>query len=90
MEQQIQIQGDPNLYYLNSASLIFSEEESVITLISGNTGKRYVMSPMHMKRLSLLLNKEVDAYEKKFGKLDTELPKNEHTGEKITPGFKAE
>lgn len=60
--------------YVSGAQLIAGEEEFILVLISGNQMFRFAFSPKHLKRLKLLLEKQVTEYEAKFGLLETQLP----------------
>ena len=41
---------------------------------SGNQARRYLATPKHAKRILLLLQKQIEMYEKQFEVLDTVLP----------------
>jgi hypothetical protein len=88
-EQQIQIALEPAVIALTGAQLTFDEEQFYLMTMSGNAGRRYALSPKHAKRLMFLLNKIVGEYETKFGKLKTELMKENRTEEKDEFGFSA-
>ena len=64
---------DPHSYGLADVVIDSNEEEFFLSMVSGLSVRNYQMSPKLMKRLSLLLNIHVDAYEKEHGVLDTEL-----------------
>jgi len=72
--QQMQIQMDPNMYYLTMANITTDEEQTTFMMVFGNQARRYVLSPKHAKRFMLLLDKQIADYEAKFGAIDTELP----------------
>ncbi len=74
-EEQVQIQLESALFYAGSANIVYGEEEFMIVLTSGNSARRYLFSPKHAKRMMLLLQQNIQDYEKKFGELKTELPK---------------
>lgn len=85
----VQFQASPNLNYASNANLLFSEEEFVILITSGNQISRYAFTPKHMKRMSLLLERQIKEYEAKFGELKTKLPEaQKETTEKGGLGFR--
>jgi hypothetical protein len=88
-EKIFQINLDPVLYAVSNVNIVFTEEEFVFNVFSGNQVRRFVFSPKHAKRLLLLLEKQIGEYEKQFGKLETTLPEKPGTGkEKEKPlGF---
>lgn len=89
-EQQIQIALDQQIFALTNANYIFDEEQIVLFLHSGNSARRYMLTPKHAKRFSLLLDKCIAEYEKKFGVLKTDLPqqnKDENTNTGRGMGF---
>lgn len=86
--QQIQINVDPNLYVISNAHIVFDEESFHFLIASGNQGRQFVATPKHAKRIHLLLEKQIQEYEKKFGALKTELPKMPtNTNEESKIGF---
>lgn len=72
--QQIQLNIDPNAYYISMVSMRFDEEGFHFLLGSGNQGRQYSASPKHAKRIHLLLKQQIENYEKQFGKIQTQLP----------------
>lgn len=74
-KKQISINLEPNIYTLTLASVNNREEFFEMLLISGKHGRSYSLTPKHAKRLSLLLNKQIEEYEKANGKIETKLPK---------------
>jgi len=64
---------DPNQYALSNVSILFDDEQFLFQLASGNQLRNFVASPKHAKRIMLLLQKQMEAYEKKNGVLDTAL-----------------
>ena len=87
-KQGIPVNMNPVLAYVNAANIGFGDEEFVLRFFSGNQGFQFAFSPKHLKRLSLLLEKHIEEYEKKFGELKTELPRMEKaSAEKDNIGF---
>ena len=72
--QQVQIQVDPNMYFLTMANIMADEEQFTFMMSYGNQARRYVLSPKHAKRFMLLLDKQMAEYEAKFGEIKAELP----------------
>ena len=64
---------DPNQYALSNISILFDDEQFLFQIASGNQLRNFIASPKHAKRIMLLLQKQVEAYEKKNGELKTEL-----------------
>jgi hypothetical protein len=79
-EKVIKINLDPVLYSVSNVTIAFNEEEFVFTIFSGNQARRFVASPKHAKRILLLLEKQIEDYEKQFAKLETKLPERIGTG----------
>lgn len=53
----------------------FDKENFQMLMMSGGPARLYVVSPEHAKRIKLLLERQLEAYEKKFNrKIDTSLP----------------
>jgi|SRR3989338_3022456 len=74
-KQQMTIALEPVEFALNGVNIQFDEESFKFFMISGNQARRYFVSPKHAKRVSLLLDKIIGEYEKKFGKkIETALP----------------
>ena len=72
--QQIQIGIDPNAYAITNVSIVSDEELFHFLITSGNQARQFVASPKHAKRISMLLNQQIEAYEKKFSEIKTQLP----------------
>lgn len=64
---------DPNQYALSNISILFDDEQFLFQVASGNQLRNFIASPKHAKRIMLLLQKQVEAYEAKNGELKTEL-----------------
>jgi len=85
-KQQIQVNLDPNVYAVTMVNAIFDEEAFQFLITSGNQGRQFLVTPKHAKRIYLLLKKQIEEYEKKFGELKThlpEMPKASQEGPKI-------
>lgn len=74
MKNQINIDVDPVQLSVLTVMSNYNEEVFEITVVSGNRGWRYVLSPKHAKRFLLLLQKQIGDYESLFGELQTSLP----------------
>jgi len=76
MEDPHLLVQEQRLIYINSVKhLIVSNEEFILALISdGVIIGKFVFSPAHLKRFSLLLNKIVSEHEKVYGVINTTLP----------------
>jgi len=77
--QQIQLNLDPNSYLISMVNMGFDEENFHFLIASGNQGRQFVATPKHAKRIYLLLKQQVEAYEKKFGEIKTQLPQSPKT-----------
>ena len=86
----VPINLDPNIYTISNVNIGSSEEEFTIQIASGNQLRQYSLSPKHAKRLSLLLVKVLEGYEKTFGTLITQLPEVPKETEKKSFGFTTE
>jgi len=80
--QQIQVNLDPNSYLVTMVNMAFDEENFHFLITSGNQGRQFVATPKHAKRIYLLLKKQIEEYEKKFGELKTQLPEIPKTTQK--------
>jgi hypothetical protein len=68
---------------------MFDEEMFHFLLTSANQGRQFVATPKHAKRIALLLNQQIAAFEKQFGEIKTQLPTNkpQETKEETKLGF---
>jgi hypothetical protein len=73
-EQQQQIAIDGHAHALMNVMINFDEENFQMLMMSGGPARLFVVSPKHAKRVKLLLERQIEAYEKKFGKIDASLP----------------
>lgn len=69
-------QTEPNIYSLTNAEIVATEEEFFLHLHSGNSIRRYHLTPKHMKRIVLLAEKEINKFEETNGELKTTLLQN--------------
>lgn len=86
--QQQQIQIEAVAHALMNALIDFDEENFRFILMSGGPARMYVAGPKHAKRIKLLLDRQIEAYEKKFGAIKTELPKAQRGTKDEELGFK--
>lgn len=86
--KQIKVSLDPILYALSNVNIGFNEEVFDFLMISGNQARQFRASPKHAKRIFLLLEKQIGEYEKRFKKIEAELPEKMETGKEEELGFK--
>lgn len=86
--KQIKVNLDPVLYALSNVNIGFDKEVFDFLMISGNQARQFRASPEHAKRILLLLEKKIGEYEKRFKKIEAELPKKMETGKEEELGFK--
>ncbi len=90
-QQQIQINLEPNVFTISNINLNAGEEEFIMLLMSGNNARQYSLAPKHAKRFAMVLNNAIEAYEKQYGELKTELPKAQPNQTQQKPmGFQTE
>ena len=85
--QQVQINVDPNIYFMSMVNMMVNEEGFNFLITSGNQGKQFVATPKHAKRIYLLLKQQIENYEKKFGEIKTKLPEMPKTTQENRVGF---
>jgi hypothetical protein len=85
--QQIQLNLDPNAYAITNVNMASDEELFHFMLISGNQGRQFTATPKHGKRIYLLLKQNIEAYEKKFGEIKTQLPQKPGNTKEDKVGF---
>ena len=73
-QQQIQVNLDPNIYFITMINMLFNEEGFNFLITSGNQGRQFTATPKHAKRIHLLLKQQIESYEKQFGEIKTQLP----------------
>lgn len=67
-------QTEPNIYSLTNAEVVATAEEFFLHIHSGNSIRRYHLTPQHMKRIALLVDKEVSKFEESHGEVKANLP----------------
>lgn len=72
--QQININLDPNIYFVTMVNMMFNEEGFNFLITSGNQGRQFTATPKHTKRIAMLLDRQIKEYEKQFGEIATNLP----------------
>jgi len=86
--QPVQINVDPNSYLITMVNMGFGEEMFNFLITSGNQGRQFTATPKHAKRIYLLLKQQIEAYEKQFGEIKTQLPQmQKNTTEDPKVGF---
>ena len=88
-ENQVQVNIDPLIQYATNVNILFSEEDFLLALQSGNHLVRFAFSPKHAKRVLLLLENKIAEYEKLHGVIVTELPKTKSETTKPEVGFRS-
>ncbi len=86
-EKKIKVNLDPVLYALSNVNIGFNQEIFDFVMISGNQARQFRSSPKHAKRILLLLEKQIDQYEKKFGLIEAELPQEKEATHDERLGF---
>lgn len=86
-KKQIKINLDSNAYTITMMNIGFNEELFHFLITSGNQGRQFLATPKHAKRIYLLLKRQIEQYEEKFGELKTELPLRPETTQKKEMGF---
>lgn len=90
MNEQKQIQLEPNAHFVSGITIASTEEEFILHIISGHTARNYTLTPKHAKRVLMLLQKTVSDYESKFGELTTKLPEAPNQTQSKKIGFSTE
>ena len=80
-QQQIQVNLDPNIYFITMVNMMFNEEGFNLLITSGNQGRQFTATPKHAKRILMLLEKQIKEYEKQFGEIKTQLPQMPKTSQ---------
>lgn len=52
----------------------FNKEYFILGIFSGGNPEVYTLTPAHMKRLQIWINRQITDYEKQFGEIDPGLP----------------
>lgn len=58
--------------FCENIAVAFSQEFFVISMLTGEQGITYALTPQHMKRLSQYLTHQIADYEKQFTKIEAE------------------
>lgn len=58
--------------FCENIACAFSQEFFVMSMLTGENGIAYALTPQHMKRLSQYLAHQIEDYEKKFGAINAE------------------
>ena len=62
--------------FCENISVAFSQEFFVMTMLTGENGITYALTPQHMKRLAQYLAHQIEDYEKKFGAVEAQWTPN--------------
>ncbi len=73
-QQQININVDPNIYFITMVNMMFNKDIFNFLITTGNQGRQFAADAKHAKRIYLLLKQQIEAYEKQFGEIKTKLP----------------
>lgn len=68
---------------ITSFAIQATEEDFIFQVSTGVLIRRLHLAPKHAKRVLLLLQSYIEAYEKQFGELKTSLPLGENVGNKV-------
>lgn len=91
--KKIQLQGDPNMYYLSMVQIGFTPETFRFMLVTGKQARQFETTPEHAKRIKMVLDKKIEEYEEANKKIEAGAPPNEDDGkttEKPSIGFSNE
>ena len=81
-------QPEKNLVYVSNVQMAMTEEEAILVFYSGRQVHQFIFSPKHIKRLDLFLQKNISAWEKKYGNIVTKLIREKKdTREREAIGF---
>ena len=58
--------------FCDNISAAFSQEFFVMTMLTGETGTTFALTPQHMKRLAQYLGHQIADYEKQYGAINAE------------------
>ena len=58
--------------FCENISVGFSQEYFVMTMLTGENGITYALTPQHMKRLAQYIAHQITDYEKQFGTIQAE------------------
>lgn len=88
--QSIPMNMDPNAYHITGMNINADEEQFSFQINTGNQIRLFLSSPKHAKRILLLLQQIIAAYESKFGEIQTALPEATGQTSKKPFGFAAD
>lgn len=86
-KQQQQFQAKPDIPFVTNVQANFSDEFALLNVFSGNQVYRFALTPAHIKRVKLLLEKALESYEEKHGAINTQLPEARQGQEKEGSGI---
>ena len=76
------------IYAITNMNISSNEEGFVFSIHSGIQIRQYIATPKHTKRIFMLLQKQIEEHENKFGEIKTKLPeKINNTKEESKVGF---
>jgi len=81
-QKKVSFNVSPYISFLTNLNAVFSEEQFLLNIFSGNQVHRFALSPQHAKRMLMLLEKKIKAYEDKYGEIKTKLPERKQVGTK--------
>jgi hypothetical protein len=58
--------------FCDNISVAYSQEFFVMTMLTGEVGETYALTPQHMKRLAQYLAHQIADYERKFSTINAE------------------
>ncbi len=58
--------------FCENISVAFSQEFFIMTMLTGEQGITYALTPQHMKRLAQYLSHHIADYEKQFSAIDAQ------------------
>ncbi|MEK7530834.1 MAG: hypothetical protein AAB573_03115 [Patescibacteria group bacterium] len=58
--------------FCDNISVAYSQEFFVMTMLTGEVGETYALTPQHMKRLAQYLAHQIADYERKFSVINAE------------------
>lgn len=62
--------------FCENIAVALSKEYFVMSMLTGEAGVTYALTPQHMKRLSQYISFQIGEYEKQFGKIEAEWTPN--------------
>ncbi len=88
-KQQMKIEVEKHAHALTNVIFGHNGEQFDLLMVSGHTGRHYVCTPAHAKRVLLRLGEHIAAFEKEHGEIKVSLPKvaKNESGEEKRVGF---